>query len=105
MPLPELRVDFRGDGRAALVGALDIVTIDVLEAGLTELESGNGDVALDVSGLTFLDSTGIGAIVRFARRLGPRRVQIVGATGTVRSTLLIAGIDGHEGIEVEQPST
>jgi hypothetical protein len=32
-------------------------------------------------------------------------VQIVGATGTVRSTLLIAGIDGHEGIEVEQPST
>jgi anti-sigma B factor antagonist len=105
MPLPELRIDLGGDGRAVLVGALDIVTIDLLEAGLAELENGDGDVSLDVSGLTFLDSTGIAAIVRFARRLGSRRVRIVGATGTVRSTLLIAGIDGHEGIEIDRPGT
>jgi anti-anti-sigma factor len=101
MPLPELRVDLPGNARAALVGVLDLVTIDAFDVGVAELENARGDIALDLSGLTFLSSTGIGAIVRFARRLGARRLRIVGATGTVRATLIIAGIDGRGGIEVD----
>jgi anti-anti-sigma regulatory factor len=101
MPLPELRVDLLGDGGAALVGVLDLFTIDAFDSGVAELENAGDDVALDLSRLTFLDSTGLGAIVRFAGRLGGRRLRILGATGTVRATLLIAGIDGRRGIEVD----
>jgi anti-anti-sigma regulatory factor len=64
------------------------------------MSASEGDVILDLAGVTFVDSSGVGAIVRLAGALGDRTLAVTGAKGTVRSTLLISGIDGLHGIRI-----
>jgi anti-sigma B factor antagonist len=51
-----------------VAGALDIATVDQLEAAAMEALERGHSVVLDVSGLTLCDSTGLGALVRIYRR-------------------------------------
>jgi anti-anti-sigma factor len=52
-----------------LTGTLDLSTVRVLDAASGRLPAGCRSVVLDLSGLAFLDSTGIGALVRLRQRL------------------------------------
>jgi len=90
-------------GRFELVGEFDIETVDRFEALIDEVAAGDGrdDVALDLSGLTFIDSTGVRAFITLGRRLDGRGLVLGGARENVRRTLTIAGIDGHAGIRIE----
>ncbi|UDY25085.1 STAS domain-containing protein [Nocardioides sp. Kera G14] len=54
-------------GTLALVGSIDLVSReDFLKAGLAVLDRDNA-LALDMSGVDFMDSMGIGALVEIAR--------------------------------------
>jgi anti-sigma B factor antagonist len=68
-------VDADGAVRLALIGELDIAVADQVEDRLRE-QRGDGDpVRLDLSGLEFIDSSGVRAIVlglRHARRDGSK---------------------------------
>ena len=55
-----------GDGCLALSGELDLLTVRDLNDALGT-RNGARDVTLDVSGLTFIDSSGLHAIVTFLR--------------------------------------
>jgi len=67
-------------GRFELHGELDIAgRSDLIEALQTELASGGGDVTLDLSSLSFVDSTGVSALLGIARQLGPSRHLILEA--------------------------
>jgi anti-sigma B factor antagonist len=85
----------------ALYGELDLRSIATLERELREAEAGDARrVILDLSGLDFLDSCGLGAILNAHRRLehddapllelvrGPERVhrvfELTGATDILR---------------------
>ena len=102
MPISQLSVEVR-DNVVRLTGGLDIATVDAFEERFEDVAEAGGDVTLDLSELTFLDSSGIGSFVRLGRLLDGRRLIVRGAAGHVRATLVIAGIEGHAGIEFEPP--
>jgi anti-sigma B factor antagonist len=78
------------------VGELDQSTaallFDRVLAGLLPTDT---TVTMDLVGLTFCDSAGLGAMVRIHKRLADRdgRLTLVGPTPTVRRSLEITGLD------------
>lgn len=68
----DLEIDTRHAGdRTVLVprGVIDLATIGVFRAGLDEVFShGAVDLVLDLNEITFIDSTGLGALISARRR-------------------------------------
>jgi anti-anti-sigma factor len=63
-----------GAARMELQGELDIGTAPRLEHAVEDaLEAGCREVVLDLSGTTFLDSSGLGALIRAARTVDARQ--------------------------------
>ncbi|MGE4554509.1 MAG: STAS domain-containing protein [Desulfovibrionaceae bacterium] len=92
----DLRVDKTGPVWVArLTGRLDALGAPEAEPGLEALAAqAAAPVALDLSGLEFLASLGIGLILRLARGLRARGLGLAlcGARGPVREVLDIAGL-------------
>lgn len=78
-----------------LDGELDIARRDDLEQAVSTAAAAAGDVVLDLRAVTFLDSSGLGAIARITGATETRsaRVTVVGASRRVRHVLELAGID------------
>lgn len=70
MPQPDrtfgIEERFERDGtvRLLLIGELDVAVIDLVSSRLRELRKGGYGVRLDLSRLTFIDSSGIQEILR-----------------------------------------
>jgi anti-anti-sigma factor len=56
------------------------------------LDAIDGACELDLAEVSFLDSTAITAFVEFARRVGPRKVRVRGATFQFRRILELVGL-------------
>lgn len=56
-----------------LEGVLDISTVDLLLTGVSDLAS-EKEVELDLAGVTFVDSTGVGGICKAVTKLRERKV-------------------------------
>lgn len=83
-----------GDVRIALEGDVDLERRDEVRAALrAAADAGSGDVVVDLSGVTFLDSSGLAAIADLVHHFegSPRRVVLEHPTPTVRRTLEIVG--------------
>jgi anti-sigma B factor antagonist len=76
-------------------GELDLATAPVLAAHLAPLPDGGGDVVVDVSGIRFVDSTGLSVLVQahHAARSAGRRLVLVAPSLRVRRLLQITGLD------------
>lgn len=100
MPNPpeyfEARVVERGDRPVvALIGELDMATAPQLDACVRLLAEEEAEsVILDLSQLTFCDSTGVGVFVRWSKPSpeGSPTILVRGAQGTVRRVFEIAGL-------------
>jgi anti-anti-sigma factor len=79
----------QGTTRLTLRGELDLGTAGQLESALAEAD---GDVLLDLRGLTFMDSTGVRVLLEAAERDGPRLRIAPPASGDARVTIDQAGI-------------
>ena len=106
LPSFALRVE-RDDSVATVVvsGELDLATAPRLCAAVAD----NGDVellVLDLSATTFIDSTGVRALLNAERRgLGSgSRVVVVAGDGAVRRLLELCGLDGHLTIVNDRPA-
>jgi anti-sigma B factor antagonist len=94
-----LEVDTRqGDGtaRVLLRGELDLSTVDKVEDALRRVEQDEPPVVvLDLSALTFLDSTGLRTIVTADQRArrGDRRLVVVKGPETVHRVFTITRLD------------
>lgn len=99
-----IEVDAQRDGglmHVMLAGELDLSTADEVEAKLSRIEEQRPAVlALDLSRLTFLDSSGLRLIVRADQRAreDDRRLVIVQGPETIRRVFSITHLD--EQIEV-----
>jgi anti-sigma B factor antagonist len=63
-----------GTARLELHGELDIGTAPALDEAVDEaLDAGCDEVVLDLAGTTFMDSMGLGALIRAARTVDARR--------------------------------
>jgi anti-sigma B factor antagonist len=58
-----------GPAMFTLKGELDLASSPLLDAAIGQSVARGGSILVDVSGLTFADSSGIGAILRSARAL------------------------------------
>jgi anti-sigma B factor antagonist len=77
-----------GGARLTLRGELDLGTAAQLEQALREA---NGDVVLDLRGLTFMDSTGVRVLLEAAERGGALRI-VAPTGGDARLTIEETGI-------------
>jgi anti-sigma B factor antagonist len=94
----EVRID-RQDGRVhlSLFGELDVGRREQFQVGLRQArDSGSDGLVIDLSGLTFIDSTGLGLIISAwsdSKREGSSFEMVPGSADQVRRTLALTGID------------
>jgi anti-sigma B factor antagonist len=91
-----------GACRVALRGELDLGSAPQLERALAA--AGDGEVLLDLRGLTFMDSTGVRVLLEAAERGGPGLRMLPPANGDARVTIDVTGIAPllplvHDGVE------
>jgi anti-sigma B factor antagonist len=96
-PILQVRERDLGDGLCvvALDGEIDLATAPELKSALTGLLSrGLGRFVLDMSETRHMDSTGLGVVVGFRRRLADNSlVVIAAATTNVRAVIELTGLD------------
>ena len=79
---------------ARVAGEIDAATCDSLTDALSSAMETDGDVELDVSGVTFIDSSGLRALVLAQQQLSDSRHLVVrGADARFRRLLHITGLD------------
>jgi anti-anti-sigma factor len=90
------RIELReGERSARMTGELDLGTYETAMAELAGLFEASGDVTLDLSDLTFVDSSGIRLFILLHQSLGQRgRLVLHGPTPHVTGILQIAGLEG-----------
>lgn len=87
----------RGWHLVGAAGEIDIATAPTLEAALNAaLDDGSERIAVDLSEVTFMDSTGLRSLISTQRRLEERggSLAIVAPGGPARRLLEIAGVAG-----------
>ncbi len=99
---PGLSVRSRGDDRTLVVeGELDLSTVSGLRNAFEEARPAPGDVILDVSGLSFVDSTGLQAILDLSAELTSGVIVLRNPPPSLSKLLRITGLDRLDGIRVE----
>lgn len=91
----EVSITFEaGSARITLTGEIDLAVQECLEFVAEEALLRDLPVRLDVSRVTFMDSTGLGLIIRLAarERSSGRTLRIEGADRRVRDLLDVAGL-------------
>jgi len=76
-----------------LVGELDLAFADAFDDAVRVEADAHAPVVLDLSELTFVDSTGIRAFVRLAERIRPRTLVLRAPRSNVATVLEIIRID------------
>jgi anti-anti-sigma factor len=80
--------------RVLAVGELDIATVGMLEKAVLDVEDRAQAIVLDLSGLSFIDSTGLRLVIELSERYGgaTNRIQVVAGSPAVERLLDIAGL-------------
>jgi anti-sigma B factor antagonist len=87
-----------------LIGELDISNAETLAAILDREAQEQGDINLDMSDLTFIDSSGIRVLLRAMDRLdGQGKLVLVAPTHPVRQILALMGLQDRDGLLVVGP--
>jgi anti-sigma B factor antagonist len=91
-----------GGNGLKVAGELDVATASQLTEAVRDASSA-GQVVLDLSELTFMDSCGIRAVIELARaQNGNGPVIILNPSQAVNRVFDIIGIDQHAGIELRR---
>jgi anti-anti-sigma factor len=88
-----------------LVGELDISNADQLAEILREECGQPGDVILDISGLRFMDSSGLHVVLDACDQLRDGRLIMRNPTPAIDRVFQIAGIERVEGIRIQKSAT
>jgi anti-anti-sigma factor len=94
-PLTAERISVAGAPGVALSGELDLTGTELIEVCVqAALLDGGGALVLDLSGLRFMDSTGVNSLLRARSLLGreQRDLVVVCPPGPVRRVLELVGV-------------
>jgi anti-sigma B factor antagonist len=83
------------EGAVAVHGEVDLLTAPELETHLRAAAGQiNGDITIDLSGVTFMDSAGMNVLVRVFKLLDAERraLRLVNACVPVRRALEVGGV-------------
>jgi anti-anti-sigma factor len=76
-------------------GEVDMETAPLLLAAVADAAEAGADVELHLAGVTFMDSSGIRALLDGRREVGPGTLVLVDPSDEVRRVLAITGLDGR----------
>ena len=80
-----------------VAGEIDIATVPLLVEHLDSIPAGVPQVIIDFSELTFIDSSGLNALVAFQKRLdegaNPCTVHLVASRPSILKVLEVTGLD------------
>jgi anti-anti-sigma factor len=96
-------VSTSASGFLDLSGELDVGTVGQLESALTPMIGQGGVVTVQVSGLDFMDSTGLHALVKAATSLGDRGCIVIhglDGKGRIRKLIELSQIERLGNIHV-----
>ena len=79
----------------SVTGELDIATAEQAYSYISEVIDGLAPVTVDLSGLTFCDASGLGALARIARhaRQAGRQLMLTSARPSLMKIMRITGLD------------
>jgi anti-sigma B factor antagonist len=87
-----------------LAGELDLAAAPRLTEALLDVASSEGDVHLDLTEVSFLDSSALRVILALARsRVDDGSIVLLDPTAAIVRILEITGIDEQPGIEIRHP--
>jgi anti-anti-sigma factor len=89
------------DGVYHLAGEFDMAEVESFVDATVQALDGTDAVTVDLSELTFIDSSGIHAIVRLSQRVGGRGLVLRNPRGTVARVIELIRVADAPGIEVE----
>lgn len=97
-----LEIERKDDGVLALSGEVDLSNADQVPDAVAALASPEGDLVLDVSGLRFIDSTGVRLLLTLASDRGQRGGNLVieRPGGVVQRVLGLMGIERAPYLEI-----
>ena len=75
-------------------GELDIATVPLMNVAIAHAVSQGGPITIDMSFLTFMDSTGVGAILKSANELANGCIVLHGVHDEVERVIELMGVDG-----------
>jgi anti-anti-sigma factor len=100
--MTEFEIDEVSPGRYRLSGELDMASADTLRNALQPVVQSNGHLVLDVEDLTFIDSSGLRALVQLSAQMnGAAPLVLTQVSPSVRRLLDIVGLEALPGIQVE----
>jgi anti-anti-sigma factor len=87
------KIDFAADGSVALAGRLDAAHAEAAQAFLDRVPQ--GVVTLDLSGLEYISSAGLGVFLKTQKRLvsGGGKLRLAGASPHLREIFQYSGFD------------
>ena len=99
--MTQFEIDQVSPERYRLGGELDMASAKTLQEALEPVVKGKQRLVLDLSELTFIDSSGIRALLELANRLnGAAALELSNVPVGVQRVLDIIGLDALPGIEV-----
>ncbi len=90
-----------GDGTLLLEGELDLATVPRLRRAFEEHRPAAGDLTLDVSRLSFIDSSGLQELLDLSAMLGAGTIVLRKPSSSLRKLLRITGLDHTDRIKFE----
>jgi anti-anti-sigma factor len=81
-------------------GELDMATVPILNIAMVDAVARGGPISMDLTDLTFLDSTGVGAILQAAKDLPFGCIVLHGVRDGVGKVTGLMGVDKAENIHV-----
>jgi anti-anti-sigma factor len=94
------QVHSNGPSTFFLDGELDAATVPKLELALADAVAEGGPITLDASRMRFVDSTGVGAILRSAKSLRLGCIILHGVRGEVRRVTDVMGVENAPNMHV-----
>jgi anti-sigma B factor antagonist len=95
METPDFHIDVRDEGSLLVLGLrgeLDLLTVAAVREAIAQHGAGRQAMVLDLSGLEFMDSTGIRLLLELWQRRDGTAVAFVAATGAVARVLDLCGL-------------
>jgi anti-anti-sigma factor len=99
--MSDLEVQAHPDGTLRLSGEFDLSSVEAFRLAVETSANPEREIVLDLTDLTFLDSSGIRAILMMAQEIGTNGVLLRNPQPNVRRVIELIGIEGRSGIRVE----
>ena len=94
-------ITYKGPMSFFLEGELDIATVPSLSAAISGSVGAGGTITLDLSGLTFIDSSGVGAILQAGMDHLPNGcILLHGVRGAPQRVVELMGVDKTTNIHI-----